>query len=125
MGGEEPLLEGRVVIGGSAPSLRRASVHVRLEDVSEQDRASRLVAEAVVEGVRHGGGPAETVVAFVIGAAAASAPVEPHRDYAVRVWVDSDGDGREGPGDLYSAERCPVLTRGRGRVVTIRLEPPV
>lgn len=125
MGSAEPLLEGRVIIAESVPPLHRAAVHVRLEDVSEFDRASRLVAEAVVEGVSHGGGPraAETVVEFAIAAAATS--IEPRREYAVRVWVDSDGDGREGPGDLYSTMRHAVLTRGRGRVVTVRLGPAI
>ena len=43
--GGAPAVTGTVVIGARSPALRGACAHVRLEDVSHADRASRLVGE--------------------------------------------------------------------------------
>jgi hypothetical protein len=96
-------------------------VHVRLEDVSDADAAAPLVAEAVMTGVDHH--PAEspegkTVVAFRL---TPSGDIDPGRDYSVRVWLDRDGDGKPGRGDLWSDQAYRVLTRGFGTDVTVVL----
>jgi uncharacterized lipoprotein YbaY len=115
---DEVLVEGRVVIPSSAPALDRAAVHVRLEEVSAADAPSTLVTEAVIGDVRHRAGGNDTVVPFALRG---RHRIDLGADYAVRVWVDHDGDGVESPGDLYSDERHPVLTRGFGRAVDVVL----
>jgi uncharacterized lipoprotein YbaY len=114
---DQPLVEGRVVIPGGALALERAAVHVRLEDASAADAASRLVAETVIRDVTHRAG-GDTVVPFALRG---RLDIDPTADYAVRAWVDHDGDGSPSSGDLYSDQRYPVLTRGFGRTVEIAL----
>jgi uncharacterized lipoprotein YbaY len=114
------LLAGRVVIAGDTPALERAAVHVRLEAVGAADAASTLVAETIVRGIAHDAGGGDTVIPFSIRG---PDHIDPDADYALRVWVDRDGDGEPGPGDLYSDERWPVLTRGFGRTAEIHLAP--
>jgi uncharacterized lipoprotein YbaY len=115
------VVTGRVVIHASVAPFRAGVVHARVEDVSYADRGASLVGEAVIEGVRHesddatGGG---TVVPFRI---ALSAPVDPEHDYAVRVWIDTDGDGTPAAGDVWSDQAYPVLTRGFGANVVVEL----
>ena len=106
------------MIAGDASPFERASVHVRLEDVSAADMASTLVAEAVVRDVSHLAGGQSTVIPFALRT---RFDVDPAADYAVRVWVDRDGDGSPSSGDLYSDQRYPVLTRGFGRAVEVVL----
>jgi uncharacterized lipoprotein YbaY len=115
---DEVLVEGRVVIAAGVPALEGAAVHVRLEDVSAADAASTLVAEAVISDVRHAAGGDDTVIPFALRGRIA---IDPGSDYAVRIWVDRDGDGSPGRGDLHSDQRYPVLTRGFGRAVEIVL----
>jgi uncharacterized lipoprotein YbaY len=114
-----PLVTGRIVVTRGNPSMADASVHISLDDVSRADGAAISVAETVIHHVRHD--PGETVLPFALSAAPDAPSIDPHCHYAVRVWVDSDGDGRPGPGDLYSDRRYPVLTRGHGSTVMITL----
>jgi uncharacterized lipoprotein YbaY len=117
-----PLVTGQVVISAGTPAFSGATVHVHLEDVSYADAAAEVLAEAVIPGVCHAPGRA-TTVPFTLHAAPGAAPIEMHNDYAVRVWVDRDGDGRAGAGDLHSDQSYRVLTGGFGRTVTITLGP--
>ncbi len=119
---ERPLVRGQVIIGGFTPILTDASVHIRLEETSFADAAATILAEMVVPHVRSAPG-ADTVVTFELCPAPGAPGVDVRSDYSVRVWVDRDGDGRPGPGDLYSSERHPVLTRGFGDSATIKLDP--
>ena len=59
-----------------------------------------------------------TVVAFRI---AAAGTIDPEHDYSVRVWLDRDGDGQPGSGDMWSDQAYRVLTRGFGTEVTVIL----
>ena len=124
-GGERavaPLVTGQVVIAATAPAFRGATAHVYLEDVSYTDAAAVVVAEAVIPDVRHeptGDGGDDTALPFALHAPPGVTTIDPRNDYAVRVWVDRDGDGQQGPGDLYSGQSYRVLTRGFGRTVTI------
>ena len=119
-----PLVTGQVVIAAAAPAFRGAIAHVYLEDVSYVDAAAVVVAEAVIPDVRHepiGNGAHDTVLPFTLPATPGATTIDPRNDYAVRVWVDRDGDGQQGPGDLYSDQSYRVLTRGFGRTVTITI----
>jgi hypothetical protein len=131
-GERPPLVEGQIVIAAQVPAFRGAAVHVSLEDVSHADVASAVVARAVLLDVDHeprrsmvrrGGEGRGTVIRFALHAAAGAPDIDARHDYSVRVWVDRDGDGAAGPGDLFSDERHPVLTHGFGRVVEVRLAP--
>jgi uncharacterized lipoprotein YbaY len=126
---EGALVSGHVVIAGRSPALADASVHISLDDVSYADAPATTVAETVIHHVRHQpaesdhGEPVGTVLAFTVRPPPGAPVIDPRHHYAMRVWVDRDGDGKAGPGDLYSDLRYPVLTRGHGNTVTITLGP--
>ncbi len=127
-GPEGPVVDGLVVIATGCPAMTDATVHISLEDVSYADAPATVVAEADVLHVEHrpqrpdaDRGSGGTVVPFALRPVPGAPVIDPRRHYAVRVWVDRDGDGREGPGDLHSDQRHPVLTRGHPRTVTIEL----
>ena len=119
---DDPLVTGQVVIPARCPELTDATMHISLEDTSYADRAATVVAELAIAHVEH---PAEqqraTVVPFALGGPVAGTAIDLRHHYAVRVWVDGDGDGRAGPGDLHSDQQYPVLTRGHPGRVTIEL----
>ena len=116
MTGEVPLVTGRIVIARGHAGLADASVHISLDDVGRADAAAISVAATVIHHVSAG-----TVLPFALFPTPGAASIDPGRHYAVRVWVDRDGDGRPGPGDLHSDRSYPVLTRGHGSTVTIAL----
>jgi uncharacterized lipoprotein YbaY len=119
--GVNAVVTGQVVIAASVAAFAAGVVHVRLEDVSYADAAARLIAETIVSGVTHD--PAQsrdgqTAIAFRLTVVE---EIDPGHDYSVRVWLDRDGDGKPGSGDVWSDESYPVLTRGFGTEVTIVL----
>jgi hypothetical protein len=126
----DALVSGRIVITDRVASFTGATAHVYLEDVSRADGESVVVVETVIENVNHDG-PADKIVRRVGGAhsdailfelfPSPGTVIDPHGHYTVRVWIDSDSDGREGPGDLYSDESYCVLTHGAGSDVTVML----
>ena len=124
-----PLVTGQILFTAQTPSFRQATVHLYLEDVSYADAEAEVIAEAVIPAVHHDPTRGEsrqrraTTVPFVIDAPAGMQALDERNLYAVRVWVDRDGDGLEGPGDLFSDQSYRVLTRGFGRRVSIRLGP--
>jgi hypothetical protein len=124
-----PLVTGRVIITEQSPALADASMHVSLEEASYADAPATTIARTVIPHVQHRpsrpgeGDEGGTVLTFALRAVGGAAAIDPAGDYAVRVWVDRDGDGRPGPGDLHSDQRHPVLTRGFGDTVTITLGP--
>ena len=116
-----PVVSGRVVITGSVGAFAAGVVHVRVEDVSYADAAAPVVGEIAVSGVTHDPARApegRTVVAFRIEVLGT---IDPEHDYSVRVWLDRDGDGRPGHGDMWSDQAYRVLTRGFGAEVTVVL----
>jgi hypothetical protein len=136
-GNDGPLVTGKVIIAAGIPPFNGATIHVYLEDVTYADAESLPVAETVINNVNHGPSASsrgdksrkseskkgDTVVPFELYASPDAAPIDRRHDYSVRVWVDRDGDGRRGPGDLYSDESYPVLTRGFANTTTITLAP--
>jgi len=115
------VVTGQVVIAASVAAFAAGVLHVRLEDVSYADAGATQVAETIVSEVTHDparSGDGQTVIAFRI---AVADEIDPGHDYSVRVWLDRDGDGKPGTGDLWSDQAYPVLTRGFGTEVTIAL----
>ena len=116
-----PVVTGRVVITGSVAPFAAGVVHVRLEDVSYADARAPVVADTAISGVAHDparSAEGSTVVAFRL---AVPGTIDPEHDYSVRVWLDRDGDGRAGSGDMWSDQAYRVLTRGFGTDVTVVL----
>lgn len=120
-----PAVTGRIVIPASTSGFKRAVVHIWLEDVSYADQKAIVVGEAVLFGVDHEperssepGTNRNSAVTFVVQPSTA---IEPTHDYNIRIWLDRDGDGIAGPGDLWSNQNHRVLTRGFGCDVTITL----
>jgi uncharacterized lipoprotein YbaY len=111
---------GDIVITAGVPAFQGATAHIWLEDISRADGEARRVAETVLQDIRHQP-PGGTFLPFVLHAPSGS--IDPRNDYAVRVWLDQDGDGQEGPGDLYSDQSYRVLTRGFGRNLNVALGP--
>lgn len=117
-----PLVTGQVVITARTPAVDGAALHIRLEDVSKADAAAVVVAETAIADVRHPFSNGGSAIPFELHALPGAAAIDPRHDYTVRAWLDCDGDGKPGAGDLYSDQSYPVLTRGFGRAVTITLE---
>lgn len=123
-----PVVTGRILISSLIPAFHNAAVHVRLEDVSYPDRRASVVAETILPDISHqpsgADGGRDTEMLFTIETSPEDAAnIQSQNEYTVRVWVDIDGDGKRGPGDLYSTEQHRVLTRGFGSKVAIHLDP--
>jgi hypothetical protein len=107
------------------PGFAGATAHVRLEELSgEDDRGAFVRAEAVVPGVAHdpsAGGDPGTLVPFVLRVGHGALTINPDNEYAVRVWIDFDSDGKKGRGDLYSDERHRVLDGDHDRPLIIKV----
>ena len=117
-----PLVTGCVLITTRVSAFAGATMHVYLEDVSNADSGAMLIAECSVGGIRHTPSRGEeTSIPFALRSTSESAPINARHSYAVRVWVDCDGDGKPGTKDLYSDQSYRVLTRGFGNTVTIIL----
>ena len=114
-------VSGQVLIPAGIPGFRGAAAHVRLEEIKGEDAAARVVAETIIQDVSHEGGVEDTTLPFAIELAPGALVVSPENDYALRVWVDYDGDGKTGPGDLYSRERHSVFNGRPERAVTIKV----
>jgi hypothetical protein len=126
---DRPLVTGQIIITSQSAALADASIYISLEEVSYADAPATTVAETVIPHVRHPSSQpgsrdkfGNTVLAFALHAASSATVIDLGSDYAVRVWVDREGDGRPEPGDLYSDQRNPVLTRGFGDTVMITLD---
>jgi len=116
-----PLVSGNIVIPFQTASFNNATAHIFLEDVSYADREALLIAKSIIPNVSHiSDASKDTILPFTIYATE-KVEINPRNDYAVRVWVDLDSDGFENSGDLFSDQRNPVLTRGFGNKITIRI----
>lgn len=109
----EPI-RGKVLIPADVPAFEGATAHVRLEEISgEDDKGAAVKAETIIPTVSHqrsGDVSQDTLVDFEISIDVGSFTIDPKNEYAVRVWIDYDSDGKRGPGDCYSDERHGVLT---------------
>jgi uncharacterized lipoprotein YbaY len=111
------IVRGEIRFEEDAPAFSRATVYVRLEDVSRLDAAARIVAEQVINDVSHA--PARAApVPFVV---ATDEAVDARATYGVRVHVDVDRDRRVGRGDFVSTASHPVLTYGRPAWASVRV----
>lgn len=120
-GSDAPWVTGEIVIDVGVPTFDGGTAHVRIEDVSHVDAPAVVLVETTLVDVAHFPWLGATRIPFALPAPT-GAPTSPRLgDYSVRVWIDTDGDGKQGPRDLYSDQSYPVFTRGFGRAVVIFL----
>lgn len=110
---------GEVLIPSTASAFSGATAHIFLERILGADAPAETVAETTIQDVRHESGAADSSVAFKIRVA--SAEFAPRFDYAIRVWVDLDSDGKRARGDFYSNERNGVLPDQLERMITVKV----
>ena len=120
MGDENELtIAGQILIPAATPFFQDAAAHIRLESLRGEDAPAEVVAETIIEGVRHELSDRDTAVAFTIRIG--QGKITAKNDYAVRVWIDLDSDGKPGQGDLYSDERHSVLFDRPARAMSVRV----
>ena len=91
-------------------------MRIMVEDVSLADAASVGVAEQIIDGVSYD--PTDgTPLAFSLHGEVR----DDRANYAVRVHIDVDRDGRVSRGDYITMESYPVLTWGHPDRVTVRV----
>lgn len=115
-------VRGKITISPKVKKFSRATAHIYLEDISYADATAEVLTELVLKDISHGVAKsiAETVIDFKLSVPPVSV-INPRNDYSVRVWIDLDGDGKKGKGDLHSNQTYPVLTYGRPNEVNIKI----
>ena len=114
--GAEPLVSGEILFSENASSFSGATVYVRLEDVSNADAPSKVIAEQILRDISYKA-QSKTPLAFSIHGRSVNAKAS----YAVRVHVDTDADGEVSLGDYISMESYPVLTFTHPNKVSVRV----
>jgi uncharacterized lipoprotein YbaY len=109
-----PLVKGEITFEEAAPPFAGATMYVRLENVIAADIASEAVADYVKRNVAF-----DPKTSSDLSFAIAGNPPDPRANYAVRVHIDVDGDGKVSEGDFISMQSYPVLTLGHRREVSI------
>ncbi|MCY7376638.1 MAG: YbaY family lipoprotein [Pyrinomonadaceae bacterium] len=117
------LIIGKIIISAKAARFIGATAHIYLEDISRADSYSEVLVETTLTEISHplANSPEETIIDFTLSVSERF-NINPTHDYSVRVWIDIDGDGEKGKGDLHSSQTYPVLTYGRTNTVSIRLD---
>lgn len=108
------LLEGEITFEEAGASLEGATAYIRLEDASQADAASRIIAEQVVQDISHETGSKDKLRISLHG----QIPNE-KASYIVSVHIDVDGDGQISQGDYINMESYPVLTFGHSNQVSV------
>ena len=111
-------VSGRILIAEKIPAFREATAHIYLEDISHADAESVIVAETSVVNIEHS--ERETEITFGLEIADESL-INPKNLYSVRIWIDTNGDGKPSATDLYSDRAYRVLTRGFRDSVEIKI----
>ena len=110
-----PLLTGDVVIEAGR-AFSGARMRIILEDVSRVDAASVGVAEQIIDSVSYDPTDGASLAFSLHG----EVP-DDRANYAVRVHIDVDRDGRVSRGDYITMESYPVLTQGHPERVIVRV----
>lgn len=110
-------VQGEVVLPTAGVPAKIADVAVYVEDVSRADAPSIVIGQQRQRGVSLRPG---LVVPFLIKLTDES--VDDRRSYSLRAHVDVGGTGDIKPGDFVSTQSYPVLTRGHGTTVRVRVK---
>ena len=110
-----PLLTGNVIVEGGR-GFSGAQMRIMVEDVSRLNAASISIAEKIIDGVSYDPTDGASLAFSLHG----EVP-DDRANYAVRVHIDVDRDGRVSRGDYITMESYPVLTQGHPERVTVRV----
>jgi uncharacterized protein (DUF2141 family) len=116
MAGGSLLLSGEIVFDEDSPSFEKASVHIYLEDTTLADASAKVVLHHILENIT-----ADMVQNKRIPFALNGTIPDTQADYAVRVLVDVDGDGKISRNDYISTVSYPVLTHGYPNRVIVQV----
>lgn len=112
------ILKGEITFAKTGTSFSGVTAYIRLEDVSQADTASRIVAQQVIEDISHQQGEEEKIQVSL-----ECQIVNERASYIVSVHVDVDGDGQVSKGDYINMESYPVLTFGRPNQISVYVQP--
>ena len=112
-----PLVKGEISFDKkNAKSFSGATIYVRLEDVTMQDAASKLISQQVIKNVSYDGGSVaghhhhqKNKIEFALFDDNIVVDFR-RRLYAVSVHIDVDNNGKINSGDFISMESYPVIT---------------
>ena len=111
------LVKGKITFEKETPPFTGATLYVRLENVTDADIASQVVADYVQQNVAFDPNTDRELLFSIAGDAPDS-----RVSYAVRVHIDIDGDGAVSRGDLISMQSYPVITFGHPKEVSILVQ---
>ena len=107
-------MSGEVLFEEGARPFYGATVYIRLENNSQLDAASQVIAEQVVRNFSYQPGESAGLEFKLYG----EQPDE-HASCNVRAHVDLNGDSRISAGDYITMQSYPVLTYGYPRRISI------
>ena len=99
-------VSGEIAFPEDVAMPRRATVRVRVEEVSRADGAAEVVGEDVQDDVELPGPGGRLVFAVPL-----PHDHDPAGDYALRVHIDVTGSGEVDLGDFVTTQRYPVFGR--------------
>jgi uncharacterized lipoprotein YbaY len=112
---DEVLVSGDITIVDSQSSFAGATVYVRLEDISQADAASTVVAEQVLRDISDTDLPLQFSLTGEL--------FDEQANYIVTVHVDVDDNGALNTGDFITMESYPVLTHGAPKQISVQVRP--
>lgn len=110
------VISGEILLPSSDRSAESAEIVIQVEDVSRVDAPSTVIGEQRQRGISLVPGRA---LEFAVEIPASL--VNDRHDYSVRAHIDMSGSGDVEVGDFVSTQSYPVLTRGHGTKVRIRV----
>jgi hypothetical protein len=107
-------VEGNITFDKSGASFSGATAYIRLEDTSQVDTASGIIAEKVIHNVSHEKGGNDKLPISLQGQIS-----NERANYIISVHIDVDGDGQISYGDYINMESYPILTFGHPNKVSV------
>jgi uncharacterized lipoprotein YbaY len=108
------LVEGEITFEKLGASFSGATAYIRIEDTSQVDTASSIIAEQAIHNISHQTGGDDKLTISLRG----QIPSEKAR-YIVSVHIDVDGDRQVSQGDYINMESYPVLTSGYSNQISM------
>jgi uncharacterized lipoprotein YbaY len=107
-------VQGDITFAATGRAFSKATVYIRLEDITEADSASKIVAEQVIRDISHQQGGTEKI-SFNLQ----SQSFDDKASHIVSVHVDVDNNGQISEGDYINMESYPALTLGHSSQVSV------
>lgn len=114
---ETRIVRGEIALPSADLPAETANLIVQVEDDSRADAPSVVIGEQRQSGVSLRAG---AVLPFAVEIPAGL--IDEQRSYTVRVHIDVSRSGEVEVGDLVSTQTYPVLTRGHGNEVRIKVK---